>query len=186
MSIKYAILGLLQYKDMHGYRIKKLIERDFGFMWTVNYGQIYPALRSMHEQGLVTMSVVVKSNSPDRKLYSITDRGRQEFLNWLSAEPERRLFIRDPFLLRFTFFGLGDTQQSLRLIQEQITFYEEQLAVRQKFIATRQRRDTYVRLATDLGLRFNEMILDWLRQAHAEIEQEADGRPLRVHHGKRG
>ncbi len=39
MSIKFAILGLLQYKNMHGYRIKKLIERDFGFMWTVNYGQ---------------------------------------------------------------------------------------------------------------------------------------------------
>lgn len=186
MSIKYAILGLLQYKDMHGYRIKKLIERDFGFMWTVNYGQIYPALRAMHEQELVTMSVVAKTNSPDRKLYSITDQGRKDFLSWLAAEPERHLFIRDPFLLRFTFFGLGDTQRSLQIIEEQITFYEEQLAMRKKFIAARQRRDIYVRLAADLGIRFSEMILDWLRRAHAEIEQEVGGQPRRAHGGKRG
>jgi len=186
LSIKYAILGLLHYKDMHGYRIKKLIERDFGFMWTVNYGQIYPALRSMHEEGWVTMSVVARANSPDRKLYSITDQGRQEFLTWLAAEPERQLFIRDPFLLRFTFFSQGDTERSLQLIQEQIDLYEEQLAVRKKFTGSRQRRDMYVRLATDLGLRFNEMILDWLRQAQAEIKREIGMQKLRVHDGKRG
>jgi len=186
VSIKYAILGLLQYKNMHGYRIKKLIERDFGFMWTVNYGQIYPALRSMHEDGLVTMSVEAKTNSPDRKLYAITDKGRREFLDWLGAEPERRLFIRDPFLLRFTFFGQGDTQRSLEIVEEQIAFYREQLELRKKFLGARGQRDIYVRLASDLGLRFNEMILEWLIQARGEMQREAGGRTLRVHGGGKG
>ena len=169
MSIKYAILGLLQYKDLHGYRIKKLIERDFGFMWTVNYGQIYPALKGMLEEELVKMKVVEGTNSPDRKLYSITEKGRQNFLSWLDAEPERRLFIRDPFLLRFPFFGSGDPERVLQGIGEQIDFYQEQLMLRKTFIAGRKRGDVYVRLATDLGIRFNEMILDWLDQAREEI-----------------
>ncbi len=186
MSIKFAILGLLQYKNMHGYRIKKLIERDFGFMWTVNYGQIYPALRSMHEQGLVTMSVEAKANSPDRKLYAITDKGRHEFLDWLGAEPERRLFIRDPFLLRFTFFGQGDTQRSLQIVEEQIAFYQEQLTLRNQFLGARGQRDIYVRLASDLGVRFNEMILAWLKEARGEMQREAGGRTLRVHGGGKG
>ncbi|MDP8221781.1 MAG: PadR family transcriptional regulator [Candidatus Lernaella stagnicola] len=180
MSIKYAILGLLQFKEMHGYRIKKLIERDFGFMWTVNYGQIYPALKSMLEDKWVTMSVEAKSNSPDRKLYSITEKGRQEFLSWLGAEPERRLFVRDPFLLRFTFFDLGDKVRALEMIDGQIEFYETQLALRKAFTAERQRRDIYVRLATELGIRFNEMFLDWLRHARGEIEQHGDARTLRA------
>ncbi len=171
MSIKYAILGLLKSKDMHGYRIKKLIERDFGFMWTVNYGQIYTDLKRMLDDEWVTMSIVAKSNSPDRKLYSITKMGQQEFLSWLAAEPERRLFIRDPFLLRFTFFNSGDKQRALEMIDAQIELYELQHTLRKKFTAKRQQRDLYVRLATELGIRFNEMILDWLRNARDEIKE---------------
>jgi len=180
MSIKYAILGLLQFKEMHGYRIKKLIERDFGFMWTVNYGQIYPALKSMLDDQWVTMSVMAKTDSPDRKLYSITDQGRREFLSWLGAEPERRLFVRDPFLLRFTFFDLGDKKRALEMIDAQIDFYEVQLSLRKAFTDRRQRRDIYVRLATELGIRFNEMILDWLRHARDEIERHDDAHALRA------
>jgi DNA-binding PadR family transcriptional regulator len=45
MSVRYAILGLLHYRNMHGYEIKRHIERHFGHMWTINYGQIYPNLR---------------------------------------------------------------------------------------------------------------------------------------------
>jgi PadR family transcriptional regulator, regulatory protein AphA len=183
MSIKYAILGLLQYKDLHGYRIKKLIERDFGFMWTVNYGQIYPALKSLLTEELVTMNVVAKANSPDRKLYSITDKGRRSFLAWLDAEPERRLFIRDPFLLRFPFFGSEDPQRVLQGIDEQIDFYRQQLAVRKRHIAERQRGDMYVRLATDLGIRFNGMILDWLGHAREEIEKKGREKPALVFNG---
>ena len=178
MSIKYAILGLLQSKDMHGYRIKKLIERDFGFMWTVNFGQIYPALKTMLGEGLVTMSVVAKSNSPDRKLYSITDRGRAAFQEWLAAEPERHLFIRDPFLLRFTFFGSSDTQRVLRGIDEQIAYYQEQLTGRKATLAKRQRGDRYVRLAAELGIDFNELILAWLQRARAEIARGSERRRL--------
>jgi len=174
VSIKYAILGLLQFKDMHGYRLKKLIERDFGFMWTVNYGQIYPALKEMLDQGLVTMSIEAKADSPDRKLYAITPDGQRVFQEWLAAEPERRLLIRDPFLLRFTFFGAGDSDRVLRAIDDKIDYYEEQLGIRKKFIAERQRRDRYVRLATELGIDFNEMMLAWLRRARAEIEQAGD------------
>ena len=48
MSIKYAILGLLHYSDMHGYRIKAHIEKNFGHMWSINFGQIYPSLKQLH------------------------------------------------------------------------------------------------------------------------------------------
>ena len=53
MAIKHAILGLLHYGDMHGYRIKNHLETNFGHMWTVNFGQIYPALKEMLGDGLV-------------------------------------------------------------------------------------------------------------------------------------
>jgi DNA-binding PadR family transcriptional regulator len=183
MSIKYAILGLLQSKDLHGYKIKKLIERDFGFMWTVNYGQIYPALKAMLDEGLLTMSVVATANSPDRKLYSITRHGREAFLDWLSAAPERTLFIRDPFLLRFPFFASADVPIVLQGIDRQIAHYTKQLAIREKALAGRKRGDRYVRLAAELGIRFNRMILDWLSDARAEIANETGALPSIAQNG---
>jgi PadR family transcriptional regulator AphA len=59
MSIKYAILGLLNYSDMHGYRIKEHIEKNFDYMWAVNFGQIYPNLKDLEEEGFIHMFGVI-------------------------------------------------------------------------------------------------------------------------------
>ena len=191
MGVKYAILGLLHFGDMHGYRIKELLKRDFGHMWTVNFGQIYPALREMQEAGLVTMARVEQENAPDRKLYSITTQGRAEFKDWLNREPERNPTIRDPFLLRFTFFGFGDTARSLELIDEQIKMYEEQLDVRRSHLPRRTRGSAHARLLADLGVGLNETMLDWLRRAKKELANETArvnakaNQPARAAGGKR-
>lgn len=174
MGVKYAILGLLHYGDMHGYRIKELLERDFGYMWTVNFGQIYPALSEMRKDGLVTMARVEQANAPDKKLYSITPEGRAEFQKWLSSAPERNLTIRDPFLLRFTFFGFGDSAHSLDMIDEQIKIYEDQLEARKAHLPIRTRGNNYARLLTELGLGLNETMLEWLRHAKTELAEEAE------------
>ena len=81
MSLKYSILGLLHYRDMHGYRIKDHIERNFGHMWSINFGQIYPNLKKMYQDNLISMEEVVQKGvkGPPRKLYSITQKGRDEF-----------------------------------------------------------------------------------------------------------
>ncbi|HOC93254.1 MAG TPA: PadR family transcriptional regulator [bacterium] len=173
MGVKHAILGLLHFGDMHGYRIKELLQRDFGHMWTVNFGQIYPALRDMREEGLVTMSRVEGENAPDRKLYSITEEGRAEFRRWLESEPERGLTIRDPFLLRFAFFGFSDASMALERIDEQIKSYEEQLEQRRGKAPRRTLGNIQARLLSELGLRLNEAMLEWLGRAKKEIEAEA-------------
>ena len=171
MSVKYTILGLLQYKDMHGYRIKELIESDFGHMWSINHGQIYQNLRKLEEEGLVTMVEVLPSENggPHKKSYSITDAGREEFARWLSSSPERPMIIRDPFLTRFVFFDFGEKADALRIIDEQIDRYRDQLDSRYGHMPRRSRQGTYVKLMSDLGVTFNEMFLEWLEKAREEI-----------------
>ena len=172
MSVKYAILGLLHYKDMHGYAIKEHLEKHFGYMWTVNYGQIYPALKTMQSEGQVTMKEVAQSDAPDRKLYSITEKGREDFREWLHGEPEKKMVMRDPFLLRMTFFGFGDARRALELIEEQIRMYEDHLSRRREIAPRRSRGgDPFVKLLTELGLNLNEMMLDWLHKAKAEVQR---------------
>jgi len=170
MSIKHAILGLLHYSDMHGYRIKGHLERNFGHMWSINYGQIYPNLKKLEQEGLVAQGEVVQGKGlPDRKLYSITPQGREAFARWLESSPERTLLLRDPFLLRFVFTGFGTKQRALELLDRQVALYEEQLGRRRESQQRWRRQGVYVRLTGELGVELNEMYLQWLRRAREEV-----------------
>jgi DNA-binding PadR family transcriptional regulator len=178
MSVKYAILGLLHYKDMHGYRIKKHLERNFGHMWSINCGQIYPNLKMMEEKGLVTATQIPQQGRPNKRLYSITPEGKAAFKRWLESNPEKKMILRDPFLMRLVFFGFGKKERALEIIQEQIQLYEEQLEHRKDNVARWQRHDVYVRLVAELGVNFNEMFLDWLRHAKREISEKLEDEDL--------
>jgi PadR family transcriptional regulator, regulatory protein AphA len=173
MSIKYAILGLLNYTEMHGYRIKEHIEKNFGHMWSINFGQIYPNLKDLEKDGLITMLELVPSDDggPHKKLYSITEKGMDEFSRWLSESPQRPMLIRDPFLLKFPFFGFGDSRRAIEMIDEQIVLFEEQLNRRRKNMARWEQQGVYARLLAELGVTQNEMYLEWLRNARVEIEK---------------
>ncbi len=173
MSIKYAILGLLNYSDMHGYRIKEHIEKNFGHMWSINFGQIYPGLKELNKDGLIDMMELTPSENggPHKKLYSITQKGKDEFSQWLAAAPQKPMLIRDPFLLKFAFFGFGNDEQAMKIMDKQIEVFEAQLKRRQINHKRWERQGVYVRLLAELGVTQNEMYLEWLRHARTEIEK---------------
>ncbi len=175
MSVRHAILGLLHYQDMHGYRIKRHMEQHFGHMWSINYGQIYPNLRKMEEEGLVTKQEVSRSGGPSRKLYSITPAGKEAFAEWLVSDPQGTMLLRDPFLLRFVFFGFGSKDRALEMVDGQIDLYESQLEQRRQNMRRWRREGIYVRQMGELGLLLNEMILQWLKRSRKEIAASTDG-----------
>jgi DNA-binding PadR family transcriptional regulator len=150
------------------------MEQHFGHMWSINYGQIYPNLKRMEEEGLVTKEEVVRSGTPDRKLYSITPRGKEAFAEWLASDPQGTMLLRDPFLLRFVFFGFGPKERALDQVDEQIRIYETQLEKRRENLRRWQRQGIYVRQMGELGLLLNEMILDWLKRSRKEIAEHPD------------
>jgi len=192
MSIKYAILGLLHYQNMYGYGIKDHIEKNFGFMWTVNYGQIYKSLKDLAEEGLITLKDVLPSEkgAPHKKIYSITEKGRKDFGKWLRSSPDKQLLLRDPFILRFIFFGFGDETKALELVQGQIELFEN-LLVRRKGNLTRwKNQGPFVVMAAELGVGLNEMYLQWLYRVRdfltgkkKELKRNQKGRP--VNRGKK-
>ena len=86
----YIILGTLCFKPMSGYSIKKSIEDSTGEFWKVNYGQIYPILKIMLRDGYAVFtdegrsSDINKPFRPGKKVYQVTEKGREAFLEWLS------------------------------------------------------------------------------------------------------
>jgi DNA-binding PadR family transcriptional regulator len=88
---------------MSGYDMKDFIVQSIGFFWQESYGQIYPALKRLYSEKLVTRKVSGNEGRPDRHVYSITAAGRKKLRVWMGAhtEPER---LRHELLLKL-FFG---------------------------------------------------------------------------------
>lgn len=75
---KFFILSVLHQQPMHGYDIAKAVERTTNGCCSPTEGTIYPALREFEEGGYVTSAAEVVSGR-ERKVYTLTDRGRQAF-----------------------------------------------------------------------------------------------------------
>ena len=104
---KFAVLGLLSLRAHSGYEIKKQFERELMFFWNESYGQIYPTLKRLVEDDLATVKTDQRDDQHDRKLYSITDQGRQALASWL-REPAHIHSARHETLLKL-FFGASIT-----------------------------------------------------------------------------
>jgi PadR family transcriptional regulator AphA len=102
-----AILGILSLGPHAGYDIKKQMEQSTGYFWSENYGQIYPALNRLLKSNDVTMQVIEQEGRPDRKVYSINEKGRQTLIDWLSGSIGQYPVEQKNELLLKLFFGLN-------------------------------------------------------------------------------
>ena len=76
-SLEYAILGFLNYKPLSGYDLKKVFDTTVQHFWSADQSQIYRTLSRLTEQGWIQQEVIEQNDRPDRKVYHITDAGRE-------------------------------------------------------------------------------------------------------------
>jgi DNA-binding PadR family transcriptional regulator len=113
---KYAILGILSFGPMSGYDIKKFYEQSIASFWNESYGQIYPILRRLAEDGLATKAIHRQEGRPDRHIYAITERGREELQQWL-VEPIGRHIGRHEIILKLIFGKQISIHDNIRQIE---------------------------------------------------------------------
>ncbi|MEP3049308.1 MAG: helix-turn-helix transcriptional regulator [Roseibium sp.] len=99
MSVRSLCLAILSFGDATGYEIRKeSTEGRFSYFEDASFGSIYPALARLESDGLVTVREEPQAGKPARKVYSITDAGRTQFINSL-CEPQGPDTFKSPFLL---------------------------------------------------------------------------------------
>jgi len=110
MDIKTLCLGLLCDGDASGYDLKKQFESTFKHFYPAGYGSIYPSLAVLADQGLVQCHAMPQDKKPDRKVYRITEAGRQVFETSLAdASPEHKL--RSEYLVAMYFADYLEPEQ---------------------------------------------------------------------------
>ena len=99
MSVRSLCLAILTFGDATGYEIRKeSTEGRFSYFDDASFGSIYPALARLESEGLVTVREEPQAGKPARKVYSITEEGRVEFVRSL-CEPPGPDTYKSPFLL---------------------------------------------------------------------------------------
>nr|WP_321483343.1 PadR family transcriptional regulator [uncultured Cohaesibacter sp.] len=127
MNVRSICLAILFCSDHTGYDIRKIsTEGNFSFFIDASYGSIYPALNKMEVEGLVTGRHVSEEGKPARKIYSITEAGRDVFFQEL-LQPHRPDIFKSEFLLISIFARLVGPDAIEAAIERQLTHLHEEL-----------------------------------------------------------
>lgn len=116
MSLKnrsmYAILGICSLSKSSGYDIKKYSDTVLTGFWSENFGHIYPTLKAMLQEGLLSEE---KKETENKVFYSITEKGKEELSNWLMEDTYSQP-IRSEFLLKLLFSDANQREQLSKVL----------------------------------------------------------------------
>ncbi len=129
-SLGYALLSLLTRKSCTGYELQQMMEA----FWQARHSQIYPLLAKLEEEGMISVEYVEQSGKPDKKVCTITQKGKDVLREWIQTEPASPPIQRDEFLIKVYAISLLDKKVAIRLFQERIALYENRVAEWEKEI----------------------------------------------------
>ncbi|PKL05819.1 MAG: PadR family transcriptional regulator [Spirochaetae bacterium HGW-Spirochaetae-9] len=181
MSIRYVLLGFLNWKPFAGYDLKKLLSNSLSFHWSGNNNQVYGTLIQLHKEGAVSIEVQQQEKLPARKVYTITERGRDELHAWLSS-PAELPSARSDFSTRLAWAFSLPHNELVAIIDEyaasleaQVLMYKERIrrsetSAGQEVAPGRDGREVLLwRGIQEHAAGFYEFELDWLRKTREAI-----------------
>lgn len=123
MSLRHALLALLTAKPMNGYDLAKVFDRSVAYVWHAPHSQIYPELRRMEAEGLVDVESIRRGTKGTKRIYSITDGGRDELRRWIET-PAPIEMLHDAERLRATYLEFGTYDAARRFYTAHRDHYE--------------------------------------------------------------
>ena len=126
---------------MTGYELAQFFDESTSWVWSAPHSNIYPQLRKMEEEGLLTSRTEIRGERLERTVYSISDKGITELRGWVSSDPGP-VNQRDPLFLRATFFDMVDDDDAEALLEEFIARQSDLVKQWQEHREALVRKDT--------------------------------------------
>ena len=166
MDVRTICLGILTRGEATGYEIKKLFDEDgYHHFVEASFGSIYPALNQLTRDGLVEVRAEAQEKRPDRKVYSITQAGRSQFLaSLLKPLPEDR--HRSAFVFAMLFSHLLPHARVSALLDAYVRQNEEKLAQLDK-VDGQTRGEQF---AIGLGKSIYKATIEFLQEHRSDLE----------------
>lgn len=178
MSVKHALLILLEREGGSGYDLAARFNRGIGQFWQASHQQIYQQLKTLSRDAWVEFERQAQQGKPDRKLYRITDAGRLALQDWLASE-SKLASIRDALLIKIFAAQLADRaeieQEVERHLEQHKALLEQHRAQEREYFQLepeKQRKLRWPYLTLRRGIRFEQEWVDWLQEVQALLQDE--------------
>ena len=99
MALSHTILMLLSECPRSGYDIGKEFDECVGHYWQATSQQIYRELSKMEKQEWIEAETIAQEGRPNKKLFSITDAGQKQLLDWI-ARPSDPMSVREDLMVK--------------------------------------------------------------------------------------
>lgn len=179
-TTSYVLLGgLAAAGPMTGYDLRAWIEKTVGDFWSESFGQIYPELRRLTADSLISPA---EAGSGERKPYRITAAGRAVLADWLARQPQAER-VRSELLLKLFFGRFLGTDTAAGLISGALDRAQLRLATledesrRLRSGEVRGEERVFALLVAERGLSAARAELAWAERAARAVAALEEGGP---------
>jgi PadR family transcriptional regulator AphA len=172
LTTELALLGFLAEQPVHGYELfhRMCDPHGPGAVWHIKQSQLYALLNRIEGEGLIVGEIQEQANRPHRRLYSLTQAGKQAFAAWLVEPVKHGRNIRIDFMLKIYFARQQNPSLAIPLIEAQKAACQKWLEMQQ----TRSARHLDGSL-DDIARSFRASqlvsMIEWLDELHQETLQ---------------
>ena len=185
MSLRYGLLGLINYKSMTGYEMVKEFDVSLAYFWHATSQQIYKELDAMEKNGWLISERIMQTEKPNKRVFSITEKGKSALVDWVSKPDEsvtKFMQGKNPFLMRLAFAGEGSDESALQLLYEFRNQYlsfadkldniDEMIAEDEAILGSKVMK--YWKLVALHGEYIRKARLEWVEKAIEILENEGE------------
>jgi DNA-binding PadR family transcriptional regulator len=171
----WAVLGVLSFPgDRSGYEVKSWVDRSLRFFyWSPALSQIYRELKKLESVGYVSSYLAPQDELRNKRLYRITDAGRDAVTNWAASSPTTAPVLKHGVLLRVWLGHLLGTEQLRTVLAEHIDYAERMRAEAAELEASahRQKLWPYPQLALRWSTRYYESEAELARRLLKDLDE---------------
>ena len=171
VSFRHFILGLLTRQPMSGYDIRRSLKSLSWLVGSPSFGGLYPALHALLKDGLATVEAVPREGKPPRKIYRITEAGKQALNDWINqstapSAPLKAFAMRLVLASNFSQAGL------IAHLQQRRAQVAAHCATLEQTVNTQdEKTDLGQHLVLDYGLALASAELAWLDSTLNRLSQ---------------
>jgi PadR family transcriptional regulator AphA len=179
MSLKHAILVLLEKNPGSGYDLAQRFDGGIGNFWNATHQQVYQELKKLSSDKLVEFEVHAQAERPDKKVYRITPTGRTALKAWLK-KPGKQGRINSTLLVKIYAAHLADPAALDQELAELITEHQqkldgyaelERLYFSADLATRRKQRLPYLTLRS--GIRYEWIWIEWMKEVKQLLADDA-------------
>lgn len=180
MSLKHGLLGLLKYEgSATGYELDKIFKNSLSNFWQAKTSQVYRELNTMEELGWLTSERIIQEDKPNKRKYTVTPKGVDEFMEWLTSPLKSLGGAKSELLMRIFFSAdlpKGRTIAFLEGLKAEQVVAQQRLDEIEKFLdeEEKNKHTVYWRITLLQGQIVLKAYIEWLDKSIQILKDEGD------------